>query len=95
MYSKINIKNNSPPHKKIPVNALYNTFQLKVFRNFVEPEIALQNDASNSVQGSTGADFPAGARDECPDRGRGRDRRCPYDNPGAVYSPGPGRLRKS
>ena len=45
-------------------------------------------------QGSTGADLPAG--DECPDRGWGRDRRCPYDNPspGAVYSPGPGTLQK-
>ena len=46
-------------------------------------------------QGLTGDDFLAGTGDKCPDRGR--DWQCPYDNPnpGAIYSPGPGRLRKS
>ena len=36
MYSKIYI---TPPHKKIPVNALYKTIQLKVLRSFIGPEI--------------------------------------------------------
>ena len=36
-------------------------------------------------QGSTGDDFSAGAGDRHSSRGRGRDRRCPYDNPGPGY----------